>query len=200
MNDVNSVLEFWFGKLENNTDFPKDKATMWFGDGASYDDEIKLKFSSLHQQASNNQLSYWESSPDSLLALIIILDQFSRHIYRNTSQSFVQDDKAIALVKLGLDKAFDKDLFFVHRKFFYMPLMHAENLETQKLSIEMFSRLRDEVPKELTETYARSLSFAESHHYVIAKFGRFPELNEILGRESTEEELEFLATGKYRFL
>jgi len=81
-----------------------------------------------------------------------------------------------------------------------MPLMHAENLQIQELSICMFTQLRDEVPGEIKEVYANSLSFAQSHHYVIKKFGRFPELNEMLGRDSTEEEIEFLETGKYRFL
>lgn len=193
------VLEFWFGKLENKADFPQEKASMWFGNGANYDAEIKQKFSLLHQQACNNQLQHWQSSSDSLLALIIILDQFSRHIYRNTARSFAQDKQAIKLVQYGIDQGLDQSLFYVQRKFFYMPLMHAEDLEIQKLSIEMFTRLRDEVPSELTETYARSLSFAESHYYVISKFGRFPELNEILDRESTQDELDFLATGKYRF-
>ena len=81
-----------------------------------------------------------------------------------------------------------------------MPLMHAEDLATQKFAVNMFTKLRDEVPPELKEMYSKSLSFAESHRFVISKFGRFPELNEILGRESTKEELDFLSTGKYRFL
>jgi len=198
--EAQEILEFWFGQLESPTDFPKHKSSMWFGNGADYDEEITQKFSSLHQQACDNQLSQWQLNPSSLLALIILLDQFSRHIYRNTARSFVQDEQAISLVREGIDEGLDQSLFFVQRKFFYMPLMHAEDFQTQELSVSMFTQLRNEVPSELKETYENSLSFAESHHYVIGKFGRFPELNEILGRESTKEEVEFLATGKYRFL
>ena len=81
-----------------------------------------------------------------------------------------------------------------------MPLMHAEDLAIQDLGVEVFTKLRDEVPDGLKESYTKTLSFADSHRYVISRFGRFPELNQLLGRESTKEEKEFLATGKYRFL
>lgn len=197
---VRKVLDFWFGALTSETDFPQDKALMWFGNGADYDDVIREKFSVLHQQACENQLQHWQTRAGTLLALIILLDQFSRHIYRNDARSFAQDAKAIKLVKMGIEQGFDEKLFFVQRKFFYMPLMHAENLATQELSIKMFTRLRDDVPEELKPMYAKTLSFADSHYYVINKFGRFPELNQTLGRVSTQQELKFLASGKYRFL
>ena len=173
---------------------------MWFGNGAAYDDEIIDKFSLLHQQACDNRLEDWQSQPGSLLALIIILDQFSRHIYRGTARSFSQDKQATQLVKQGIARGFDQSLFYIQRKFFYMPLMHAEDLETQDLSVSMFASLLDEVPEDLKDAYAKSLSFADSHRFVIEKFGRFPELNEMLARKSSKQELDFLATGKYRFL
>ena len=200
MQQAEEVLAFWFGGLASKTDFPEDKASMWFVNGADYDDVIREKFMSLHSQACDGQLNHWQNSPKSLLALIIMLDQFSRHIYRNNAQSFSQDKQAIQLVREGIDAGHDQILYFVERQFLYMPLMHAENLDIQNLSIKMFARLRDEVPDELKASYTRTFSFAESHHFVISKFGRFPELNEILGRENTEAELEFLSTGKYRFL
>ena len=197
---MHNVLEFWFGALQKETDYPEEKACMWFANGADYDEIIRQKFSSLHQRASQNQLLHWQSQPETLLALIIMLDQFSRHIYRNNARSFAQDEMAISLVKQGIEQGFDQALFYIQRKFFYMPLMHAEDLPTQQLSTDMFTRLRNDVPDDLKEVYTKSLSFAQSHYYVIEKFGRFPELNEILGRESTQQELDFLATGKYRFL
>jgi len=79
MNDAQQILDFWFGRLDSPADFPQQKANMWFGNGADYDEEITQKFSSLHQQACDNKLVHWQSSPGSLLALIILLDQFSRH-------------------------------------------------------------------------------------------------------------------------
>ena len=198
--DVQTMLEFWFGVLNNQSDFPEDKATMWFGNGAAYDELITQNFQDLHEQACHGELSHWQSEAHSMLALIILLDQFSRHIYRGQARSFAQDEMAIFLVKQGIMNGCDKELFFIERKFFYMPLMHAENINTQRLAIEMFTKLRDDVPHELKDLYAKSLSFAQSHQYVIEKFGRFPELNEILQRKSTQEEIDFLATGKYRFL
>ena len=173
---------------------------MWFVDGADYDDIIRSQFLVLHDQACNGQLDDWCQTPKDLLALVIVLDQFSRHIYRNNKKSFSQDEKVVSIVKQGLENKFDKDLYFVERKFFYMPLMHAEDIAIQELAINMFTKLRDDVPANLEQLYSKSLSFAQSHHYVISKFGRFPELNEILGRDSTRQEKHFLATGKYRFL
>tara|TARA_R110002049_G_scaffold225521_1_gene397417 strand:- start:41754 stop:42371 length:618 start_codon:yes stop_codon:yes gene_type:complete len=200
LEDAEKVLDFWFGALINKTDFPEDKASMWFVHGSDYDEVIRSQFLPLHNQACSGKLDVWCDVPRSMLALVIILDQFSRHIYRHQKQSFAQDEKAVATVLKGIDNKLDRDLFFVERKFFYMPLMHAENIDIQNLSVEMFSRLRDEVPHESKALYEKSLSFAQSHHYVISKFGRFPELNEILNRKSSAEEQEFLDTGKYRFL
>ena len=173
---------------------------MWFKHGADYDDIIRADFLSIHQQAYSHQLNEWRNYPKSMLALIIVLDQFSRHLYRNTARAFAQDSMAIECVREGIKSKLDQDLYYVERKFFYMPLMHAEDAMIQKLSVQMFTQLRDEVPNRLKDTYTNTLSFAESHQYVISKFGRFPELNDILGRESTKEEVEFLETGKYRFL
>ena len=173
---------------------------MWFANGADYDDEIREKFLNLHNQVFNGQLETWRNNSYSLLALIILLDQFSRYICRNTAQAFAQDEKVVRIVKQGIETGWYQKLYFIQRKFFYMPLMQAENIETQELSVTMFARLHDEVPDELKELFSKSLSFAESHYYVISKFGRFPELNEILDRQSSPSEIEFLKRGKYRFL
>jgi len=198
--EAQRVLNFWFGSLENEIDLPQDKSSMWFVNGANYDEVIREQFLQLHNQACNGQLNDWQDSPTSLLALIILLNQFSRHIYRNLEESFAQDERAIKLVKKGIDAGYDQSLYFVERQFFYMPLMHSENLDTQNLSVNIFAKLADVVPEELKQSYASTLSFAESHRFVISKFGRFPELNEILGRDNTILEQEFLESGEYRFL
>ena len=173
---------------------------MWFRNGEAYDEIIRSEFLQLHSDASNGILKEWKNYPNSLLALIILLDQFSRHIYRHQAQAFSQDKMCLEYVTNGIASGLDRELFFIERKFFYMPLTHAEDIVAQELGIKMFTRLCDEVPSELKKTFASSLGFAKGHHHVIAKFGRFPELNSILGRESTEEEIKFLDTGKYRFL
>lgn len=194
------VLHFWFGELSHPAAIPDDKRSMWFVSGRDYDKQISERFGRLHEQAIQGELDEWQYESKSLLALILILDQFSRHIYRETARAFAQDEKCLSLVKSGIEKGLDQSLFLIEREFFYMPLMHAEDVNIQKQSVHMFTRLRDDAPAELKEFYTKTLSFAESHHYIIEKFGRFPELNSILGRSTTREEAAFLATGKYRFL
>ncbi|MFK7795291.1 MAG: DUF924 family protein [Gammaproteobacteria bacterium] len=198
--DAEKILDFWFGALNSTTDLAQDKSAMWFVNGADYDDEIRENFLPIYNQACDGQLDAWRQSPRTLLALIILLDQFSRHIHRNSAQAYAQDKKTVELVKQGIDDQLDKSLYFIQRKFFYMPLMHAEDIATQEFAVSMFAELRDDVPAELKQVFSKSLSFAQSHHYVISLFGRFPELNQILGRKNTDAEIAFLSTGKYRFL
>ena len=164
---------------------------MWFVNGADYDEHIRSQFLTLHHQASKGELDDWCQSSRSLLALVLLLDQFSRHIYRGSRDSFTQDEKAISIVQQGIKDQLDVELYYVQRKFLYMPLMHAEDIIIQELSVEMFTRLHKEVPSELKPLYANTLSFAQSHHFVISKFGRFPELNQMLDRKSTQEENDF---------
>ena len=173
---------------------------MWFRNGEAYDEIIRAEFLQLHTQASNGDLVEWTNYPKSLLALVILLDQFSRHIYRGQQKAFAQDEDCLFYVSKGITSGLDRDLYFIERKFFYMPLMHAEDIAAQELSIKMYTRLCDEAPPHLKEMFTTTLSFAKTHHYVISNFGRFPELNEVLGRANSPEERAFLASGKYRFL
>ena len=195
-----NVLNFWFGPLKNKYDLPVGKEEMWFRNGKAYDEIVRAEFLTLHGKASDGQLKEWVNYPRSLLALIILLDQFSRHIYRNQARAFAQDTACLEYVMSGIANGLDKDLYFIERNFFYMPLMHAEDLAAQDLSIRKFTDLCEEVPKKLKEKFSTTLSFARSHRFVISQFGRFPELNDIMGRQSTPEETAFLETGKYRFL
>jgi len=138
--------------------------------------------------------------PRGRLALIILLDQFSRHIHRSTAGSFAQDERAQEICLDGISAGDDQQLHPVERSFFYLPLEHAENLDRQNLSVEAYSRLAEDVPAPHRPMFASSLEYAKKHQFVIGLFGRFPELNEILGRESTEEEKEFVKLDEYSFL
>jgi len=199
-NPFQEVLDFWFGPELDETAIPKEKAEMWFKNGQDYDEIIKQKFLSLHTKAANGELDRWARRGKSCLALVLLLDQFSRHIYRHQAQSFTQDAQAIMHTQKAIASGVDQELLLIERSFLYMPLMHAEDAKIQELSVKMFSKLVEQAPALQKPTYHNSLSFAESHQYVIGRFGRFPELNEILDRESTELEKSFLSTGKYRFL
>lgn len=195
-----AVLDFWFGVPFDENSIAKEKREMWFKNGKDYDDIITEKFLSLHERAAKGELDRWARRSKGCLALILIMDQFSRHIYRGEAQAFALDERAIEHVKTAIATEIDRQLSLVERSFLYMPLMHAEDSVTQELSVKMFADLVHKAPVLQKKTYQTTLSFAQSHQYVINRFGRFPELNEVLSRESTALEKSFLSTGKYRFL
>ena len=199
-NRIEDILQFWFGSFPTPYTADVSKADMWFKNGASYDSEIFINFGVDYDKAIKGELDHWLDSYRGRLALIILLDQFSRHIHRGTAKSFAQDEKAQALCVDGIGAGDDSKMHAIERSFFYLPLEHAEDLEKQNLSIRAYEQLVQDVPEQYRKNFEVTLSFARSHHYVIEKFGRFPELNEILDRESTVEELEFIASGKYSFL
>ncbi|MBT8119366.1 MAG: DUF924 domain-containing protein [Gammaproteobacteria bacterium] len=199
-NRIEDILHFWFGAFPTPYTADATKYDMWFKNGAAYDSEIFINFGVDYDRAVNGELDHWVDSYRGRLALIILLDQFSRHIHRGTAQAFSQDEKAQALCTDGIGAGDDSRCHAVERSFFYLPLEHAEDIEKQELSVRAFTQLVQDVPEEYRKPFESSLSFARSHHYVIEKFGRFPELNEILERDSTAEEIEFIASGKYSFL
>lgn len=194
------ILDFWFGSPFDETAIPKEKREMWFQKGKDYDEVIKEKFLLLHDRAAKGELDRWARRSKGCLALILLIDQFSRHIYRQQAQAFAMDARAVEHVKTAIATELDQELTLVERSFLYMPLMHAEDIKVQELSVKMFEKLVQDAPVTQKKIYQTTLSFAQSHHYVIDRFGRFPELNELLSRESTELEKSFLATGKYQFL
>jgi len=197
---IEDILHFWFGAFPTPYTADASKTDMWFKNGAAYDSEIFINFGIDYERAINGELDHWVDSYRGRLALIVLLDQFSRHIHRGTAQAFLQDEKAQALCIDGLGAGDDARCHAVERSFFYLPLEHAEDIKKQELSVRAFTQLVQDVPEQYRKPFESSLSFARSHHYVIEKFGRFPELNETLGRESTAEEVEFIASGKYSFL
>lgn len=167
------VLDFWFDTLS-----PAD----WWKKDSHLDNLIKTKFLELHRQASSGELSEWRNTPLGSLAEIIILDQFSRNIFRDTSQSFAFDGIALVLAQVAIKNNFDKTLEPTQRAFLYMPFMHSESALIHEQAKELFSQPQMEVNYE----------FELKHAAIIEKFGRYPHRNSILGRESTPEELEFL--------
>lgn len=201
MNDaIENILEYWFGTFPDAYSSDPARVNMWFRDGSRYDQEIFVNFGSIYHNAISGELDHWQDIPRGRLALIILLDQFSRHIHRGSAEAFAQDEKAQQVCVDGIAMGDDRNLHLVERSFFYLPLEHAENIERQTLCVEAFTSLLDDVPDGYRESFEMSLDYAKKHHYVIECFGRFPELNEILGRESTKEELAFIEDGKYSFL
>ncbi len=193
------LLLFWFGQRPYTAAGVQQHSRIWFGEPHApelipqTDELIRERYGALVLAAEHGELASWESSPRRRLALILLLDQFSRSIYRDTPRAFAQDYQALSLTVSGMQIGADATLDPVERLFFYMPLMHAESLDVQEESVAAFRRLLEEAPAELRPTFQSHLDYAVSHRDTIQRFGRFPSRNEILGRDSTPDEIEWLA-------
>jgi len=189
-----AILKYWFGTLSEDEVPSADYYTMWFAKRSDIDQYIKINFEQDLKGAIEGKLKSWEDTPRGALALIILLDQFSRNIHRGTAKAFAQDSLALEVCLRGIEKEFDKKLHPVERLFSYMPLEHSEDLEIQKKSIECFSMLEKLFPSPpfLASMISGFKEYADKHYVIIERFGRYPHRNEILGRKSTPEEIEFL--------
>jgi uncharacterized protein (DUF924 family) len=185
------VLEYWFGP--RGSDEWGTLRKLWFTGGKQADEEIRSRFAELHARALRGELDDWQQSAEGCLALVIVLDQFSRNLHRGTADAFAADAKALALAKRAIDQGFDQAVLPVQRWFFYLPFEHAEDLDDQQRAVELFSALPEH------EGRAIGVDYARQHLEIIERFGRFPHRNEMLGRESTAEEAQWLAAGGTRF-
>ncbi len=197
MTTVKRVLDFWFSGLTDNQPIDKKSPTVkrWFIKDQKFDTAIKAEFEDDLTAASSGEYKSWEDTAQGRLALVIFFDQFSRNIYRNTPKMFATDPLALKLALHSIKEQDDNNLQLIERLFFYMPLMHAEDLEIQKLSVkcfENFVRASQEQCPNNTSYFEYNLTYAQKHLAIIERFGRFPHRNSILGRNSSREELEFL--------
>lgn len=193
--EVRGILQFWFGSpLEQ--DWPaNDCSKLWFGGGAELDTRIRERFGALVQQAQAGGLNDWEAAVPQRLALLLLLDQFSRHVYRGTALAFAGDHRAQQLVLQSLALGHDHLLPTVGRVFLYMPLMHAEDLALQDECVARFQHLHDTSPATLQASLAGHLGAARQHRDIVARFGRFPHRNAAMGRRDTGEEAAFVHDG-----
>ncbi len=195
------VLLFWFGPRPYSAALVSQRSRLWFDDPRlpevrpQTDELMCERFGEMLRAAERGEFAAWESSPRRRLALILLLDQFSRRIHRGSAHAFDQDLPALALTISGMQFGADATLDPVERIFFYMPLMHAEAHDVQEESVAAFRRLLQEAPDELRGTFESVLRAAVLHRDVIARFGRFPERNRILGRQSSDQELAWLAAA-----
>jgi uncharacterized protein (DUF924 family) len=193
MDEAAAVLEFWFGACGPDGALDPSRQKMWFGDGKKYDVGIRERFGALHQRACRGELdAEWCKTPRGRMALLVLLDQFSRHVHRGTALSFAQDPAAQRLALDGVKGGADRELIPAQRSFFYLPLEHAEDVELQLLSVRCFEDLARAVAPAHQKDYDSFLDYARRHLEIIKRFGRFPHRNAILGRASTPEEIEFL--------
>lgn len=190
---VSAVLELWFPKKEFGAPQIDARMDLWFSESTELDARLRLEFIDDIKAASEQQLHHWAAEAESRVALILLIDQFRRNIYRGMPKAFSHDRIALKLAVEGIVTKLDKQLSPVHRVFFYMPLQHAESLRVQKKSVQVFSNLADSVSETLKQTFETFAQFAELHHDIIARFGRFPHRNAVLGRPNTPEEASYLS-------
>ncbi|MDA8693846.1 DUF924 domain-containing protein [Pseudomonadales bacterium] len=211
--EAQAVLDFWFG--ENADDVVTGRDKLWFSGGSEVDLQIKKQFSSLVVDAKEQRLAHWEKNPKSHLALIILLDQFTRNIYRGSAQAFSCDEQVRAICHQGLQQGFDRQLTVSERVFYYLPLEHSELIADQQLCVRLLKQLADKVerryvvgginkgvdenPNEYQKMFSSYIEYAVLHHDIIAEYGRFPHRNRLLGRQSTQAELAFLKNDGHSF-
>lgn len=189
------VLAFWLGAARPSNAQALAIKQQWFTKSDAFDARINAQFAPTVQAALAGQLDGWADEAWSCLALLVVLDQFTRNIYRGTPQSFAGDPKALAVAQRAIAQGLDQQLPAVTRIFVYLPLEHAEDLALQAQSVNAFAQLaqHNPSPADVHDVLVGTLDYAHRHQAVIQQFGRFPHRNAILGRTSTPQELDYLA-------
>ncbi len=177
---IRDVLDFWFLPLDH-PDHGKPRE-IWWGGKDGIDDEVRGRFAPALERAIAGELDHWQKSPDGALALILLCDQFPRNMHRRSVRAFSGDPKALATARLALARAYPAAFNTTMRLFFYMPFQHSESHTDQELGCALFAAFDD----------PEAMKHAIEHRDVVARFGRFPHRNEVLGRSCTEEEIEYL--------
>lgn len=190
--NAQDILHFWFGE-PGSAEFGSPRA-MWFRKDSDFDAAIAQRFGAMVQAALAGRLRDWDAAPHSSLARILVLDQFTRNIFRDTPQAFASDALALAAADAMVERGLDAALLPVQRAFVYLPFEHAEDLAQQQRCVSLFTALAGHDP-----SMQSMLDYAIRHRDVIQRFGRFPHRNDIVGRASTNEELEFLTLPGSRF-
>ncbi|MDZ7644262.1 MAG: DUF924 family protein [Woeseiaceae bacterium] len=190
---IERILSFWFKEKALSAPQIDGRMDFWFSENPELDHELERLFSDDVERASAGKLKHWAEDPHGRLALILLLDQFPRNIHRGSARAFSGDPAALKLCVEGAMEKKDKTLTPIERVFFYMPLQHAESKKVQAKSVEIYNRLAEAVSPTYRETFRTIAQFAELHHDIIERFGRFPHRNRVLERQNTPEEEEYLA-------
>jgi uncharacterized protein (DUF924 family) len=193
---INIILSFWFGDLNQDSAYFSERLRLWFAPNKQVDNYIREHFETDLEQALQNKLSAWEDSPKGLLALIILLDQFSLNLYRGEARSYDQSHRAIALADKMISTGFLWTLSPAEKAFVFMPYEHGEDLKYQTRAVELFQELFNSSPERFRPVMKSFLEYAERHYKVVKRFGRFPNRNQAYQRDSTAQEVAFLQSAE----
>ncbi len=186
MSQAEEILSFWFGEPRDDKAYYEERHRLWFAHDPQFDQDVRDHFTSDYQMAAARKLMDWQETPQVGLALVVLLDQFPRNMFRGDARAFATDPLAREVAVSLIQTRSDRCLLPIERLFVYLPFMHSEDLAHQRQSVALFQQLAQE------RDYLDSVSYAIRHREIIERFGRFPHRNAILGRPSTPEEVEFL--------
>lgn len=190
------VLRYWFGALDAQGGWDDAQQALWFGGGAALDEALRARFGAVMEALVAGGLAAWEAEgPRGALAVILLCDQLSRNVWRGQAQAFALDPVANRLARDLIARSLDKTFYPIERVFIYLPLEHEESLEAQHESVRLFTALAEEAPEAQRGLFRGFLDYAHQHRDIIARFGRYPHRNAVLGRETTAEEADFLEHG-----
>ena len=192
------VLAFWFGELDESGRADDAHRKQWFATDPVFDESCR-RFKALHEEIAGGGRREWRTSDRGLLASIVVLDQFSRNMFRGTAKAFAADPLAQELAHAAVDAGADRTARYDERGFIYLPFTHAEDLATQNRAVALFESWAAELSPSLADGALTQLRYAVMHRDIVARFGRFPHRNKALGRTSTPDEEAFLAETKARF-
>lgn len=190
---IDDILNFWFGPLDSEGLCVPEAQKLWFSASNITDETCRSQFGPLLGQATNGDLDQWGESNTGLMALILLLDQMPRNVYRGTAAAFSGDGHALELVLPAIAQGLHLNMPLIHRVFLYLPLEHSEDIELQHQCVSLFDDLAADTG---LEQMAGFRQYAVAHREVIAQFGRFPHRNAALGRDSTPDELQYMSTHK----
>jgi len=194
-----AVLDYWLGDLDQTAKYFAQRNGLWFGADERVDEFIRRTFGTDLDAAVAGGLRSWEETPKGSLALIVLLDQFSLQLYREQPRSYEQSALAVPIAERVLEKGWEWVLTPAERVFLYLPFEHAEDLAQQERSVALFETLARGAPPELRIVMEDYHHWAVRHHRVVARFGRFPDRNEVFNRPSTSNEAAFLASDEAPF-
>lgn len=177
------VLEFWFSEQSR---------ALWFEKNAAFDEAIRARFEDTVRAAAAGELDHWERTAPGALALVIVLDQFPRNLYRGSARAFAADPRAREVADRAIGRRLDQDIPLAQRHFFFLPFEHSESMADQERSIALFQAWAEAHDGPARDRALEQMRFVHRHAEIVARFGRFPHRNEALGRESTPAEIEFL--------
>jgi len=186
------VLDFWIGAPAADHDSFMNKVKRWFRVDKTLDAEIRTRFGDAVQKARDGALDDWAKTPRGRLALIILLDQFTRNLHRGTPRAYENDARGLALAEAGIDAHEDDKLHFEEKMFLYMPLTHSEDVTRQERHLALVTAAANQAPAGLEKAWSTATGHAKGYLEQIRRFGRFPHRNAILGRTCTQDEMAFL--------